>query len=152
MLLKRSSASVCFESCDEQRLTFWNYGLGSLVCARRCWTETGEEEHVKSLRNEGLLIFPTKGRHWKEKKPVAWWLGVYCCKHMCLSFSICQIRASSLHEMCLEILSVKNCSKAWGDTWLCPGNTWELRKCPLENEGKFACLQESGCAFPEKIS
>lgn len=149
VLLKRS-AGVCFKGCDEQCLTFWNHGLGSLLCARM--------QHrlcvpaVKSLSNEGLLIFPTKGKHWKEKNPRldVWGFTV---ASTCTSVSqTAKLLQGLLHEMCLETLSLKSCRKAWGDTWLCPENTWKLSKYPLESEAKFTCLQESGCAFPEKIS
>lgn len=145
-----SSASLC-------ETTIWGPWLVPR-CSTEClyellnWDWRGGACKIPQERGAAHIFH--KEETLKEENPVAWCLEVYCCKHMCLTFPICKIivRASSLHEMCLEIVSIKSCSKPWGDTWLCPGNTWELSKCPLESEAKFTCLQESGCAFPEKIS
>lgn len=74
------------------------------------------QEHVKSLRNEGLLAFPTKGKHWKEKNL---WLDIweFTVASMCASVSLSvTLLEGLLHVMCLEIVLFKSCSKAWGDT------------------------------------
>lgn len=51
----------------------------------------------KTPQEWGAACISHKGETLEGKKTVAWRLGIYCCKHVCLSFPVCKItrRASS---------------------------------------------------------